>query len=43
MHLWVSALYKINSKNDLKCVIQTLMFKEGRILLFTIGVWDIKY
>ena len=43
MHLRVSALYKINSKNDLECVIQTLVFKQGRILLFTIGIWDIKY
>ena len=37
MHLWVSVLYKFNSKDELDCIIHTLMFKEGRILLFTIG------
>ena len=35
MHLWVSVLYKFNSKDDLECIIHTL-FKKGRILLFTI-------
>ena len=38
MHLWDSLLYKINSKNDLECIIHTFMFKEGRILLFITGV-----
>ena len=37
-HLWVSALYKTNSKNDLECYIHTLIFEEGRIILFTEGV-----
>ena len=36
MRLWVSVLYKFNSKDDLECIIHTL-FKKGRILLFTIG------
>ena len=31
MHLWVSALYKINSKNDLECIIHALIFKDDRI------------
>ena len=35
-HLWVSVLYKFNSKDDLECIIHTLIFKKGRILLFTI-------
>ena len=37
MHLWVSVLYKFNSKDELDCIIHILIFKKGRILLFTIG------
>ena len=37
MHLWVSVLYKFNSKDELECIIHTWIFKKGRILLFTIG------
>ena len=34
MYLWISVLYKVNSKNDLECIIHTWIFKKGRILFF---------